>query len=123
MRFFVNKGENYVKNCHHRIQDNSEVLVEEDIETKHNLNNRYFQFTIGHLLQKIDSSLYWRYGMSLVISLEPNPSNPHMPFDDTFPMEPNLWGFPTNHQPGGYTLLYQIFAETISDLFHVHTYL
>lgn len=100
LRFFVNKGENYVNQCHHRFQDNSEVVVEE-VKTRHKLNNKYFQFVIGSILQKIVNSLYWRYGMSLVISLEPNVVNPDMIIDDTFPLTPELWYMTLPSQPGG----------------------
>ena len=105
VRIFVNKGRNFVENCHHRIYDNSEMEYDEIRETSQHLNNKYFRIEIGDMLQKIFSSLYWRYGMSLVIYLEPAVTNMPMVVDETFPLEPSLWSLYIPNQPGMKCLL------------------
>lgn len=73
VRLFINKGRNYAENCHQRKWDDSEIVKGEVESGK--LNSQYYYVIIGELLHEVFNSIYWRYGMSLVIVLEPHEVN------------------------------------------------
>ena len=101
VRIFVNKGSNFAGNCHNRLVDGTEVEVAELKSSR--LDTRYLSFEIGFMLQKIFNSLYWRYGMSLVVDMEPLDIM-NLPGEDIFPDQTRFWNLHIPNQPGNESL-------------------
>uniref|UniRef100_A0A7M6DP97 F5/8 type C domain-containing protein n=1 Tax=Clytia hemisphaerica TaxID=252671 RepID=A0A7M6DP97_9CNID len=70
VRIYIGLDENFVKSCHYRWDVETHFLLSENFQSR-KLDTKYFRLFLGKELQKVFNSPSWRYGMSIIIYIEP----------------------------------------------------